>query len=84
MSEIVSKLEKQFRRAKGAGVPILVIETVDQPNTTNQIMKITNDRALILWDVVKGIEGLNDTGIRIAKAVCKGEEPGVGFKSRRC
>ena len=77
MSEIVSKLEKQFRRAKGAGVPILVVETVDQPKTTEQIIKMSEDRAVILWDIIRGIEGMNKAGIEIAKKICKGEEPAL-------
>lgn len=75
--ESINKLEVQFRRAKGAGVPILVIETVDQPKTTEQVIQMSEDRAVILWDIVRGVEGMNQQGIEIVKKICKGEEPAL-------
>ena len=74
----VSKLETQFRRAKNAGVPILTVETVDQPNTIAQLLTIANgESTVILWDVVRGVVGLNSNGEKLVAKICGRDDPAL-------
>jgi hypothetical protein len=57
------KFNDDYIRIRKAGVPILAIETEDQPATINKIVTISNGSvAVIQWDIQRGIIGLNDEG----------------------
>lgn len=56
-------MEQQFRRARRAGVPILGIETQDQPATIREIVRLANGgAAVVCWDLIRGLTPGNEAG----------------------
>jgi len=55
-------LVEAFKRARNAGVPLLGIETADQPYTCTALTNAAGDVVAVLWDSVRGLTALNTAG----------------------
>lgn len=53
--------EKQFRRCRSVGVPVVAVETPDQFAAIRELSG-SLDTALFQWDVARGVTGLSDSG----------------------
>ena len=62
-----SKLVRDFKAARRAGVPIIAIETPDPAETIHTVTSIVSDKAPTFeWDHVRGLRGINKLGQSIA------------------
>jgi hypothetical protein len=69
-------LEEQLKRIRRAGVPLVVIETEDQPDTVRKILTVMTSRkglSVMQWDKSRAIMGLNEAGIDMAGSICEGK-----------
>ena len=70
--------EEQLRRARRAAVPILAVETSDQPATIATIKRVVNgDTVVMAWDIIRGLLPITETAGRIVNQICKGEDPAL-------
>lgn len=67
-------LLEQFRAARRASVPIIAIETLDQPATIRAIGTATNGYPLILWDAIRGLSPLNEPAQEAISEITNGGE----------
>lgn len=74
-------LLKQFRKARSVSTPLIAITTPDPAATVQGIRDIYTDAveapAILLWDIARGIIGVNDEGIAAQKAL-GGDGIGIG------
>ena len=54
-----TKLAETFRNARNKGVPVLGIETPDQPETIKALAAVVGDKPILTWDVVRGLVAEN-------------------------
>lgn len=69
-----SKLQKRFRAARNAAVPLIAISTPDPAATIRDVCAVSSHKPkngdapketpLIVWDVVNGVVGRNEAGIK--------------------
>lgn len=58
-----NKLIDTLQRMRAVGVPIVSVQTADQTSTVQTLRESLNgDSPLCIWDVVKGLRGLNKRG----------------------
>ena len=69
-----NQLTIQFKRARGASVPLLVIETQDPQNTVRTLANI-NGAAMMTWDIMRGLSPANQAAIVIVDDICDGQDP---------
>lgn len=48
--------------ARNAGVPLIAVTTADQMGAVSAICKATDGAPKVLWDVIRGLSGINDAG----------------------
>lgn len=58
----MGSLIESIRAARNASVPLLAIETHDQPATLGAITESVNSCPQIAWDCILGLRGLNEQG----------------------
>ena len=69
---------EQFKAAKKAAVPILAIESFDPQQTIRNVAKAANGNTpLLSWDLVKGLNPLNQEAVPIATDINAGEDPQI-------
>jgi hypothetical protein len=75
----------ELKRLRNVGVPLVAIGTADQGHTIDQIRAELNGKSpLILWDVIRGYQGLNELGVaQVDKllASISPEEPALAQQS---
>ena len=69
-----SKLQKRFRAARNAAVPLIAISTPDPAATIRDVCAVSahkpkngdaaKETPLIVWDVVNGVVGRNEAGLK--------------------
>lgn len=72
----------QFKAARRAGVPIIVIRTADYQSVIQDVKKFYADAdnkevGLLEWDCCRGVTGINDRGVVVAKAVNDNKSPAI-------
>jgi len=55
-----TKLSETFKNARNKGVPILGVETPDQPETIKTLAAVVGVDAILTWDCVRGLTPEND------------------------
>jgi ATPase family associated with various cellular activities (AAA) len=73
-------LIEQWKRARGAGVPILGIETSDIWATMNEIHNATVEgkgagTAIFSWDIIRGIKARTPAAKQALNRLCDGQDP---------
>jgi hypothetical protein len=61
-------------RARKAGTPLAAISTANQMGAVNAICNATDGSPKILWDCIRGLQGINDAGIEALAAFGSPEE----------
>ncbi len=68
--------DETFKRLRRASVPLVAIETEDQPNTVMKIRSLVNGKTpVVQWDILRGMVGLNDEGVKVANSMNNGKPP---------
>lgn len=70
----------EFRAARRAGVPIVMIRTADfQPviKDVGTIYQTDKEVGLLKWDACQGVSGINDNGVAAALKVNDGKNPQI-------
>jgi|694.fasta_scaffold00471_42 hypothetical protein len=60
-----------FQDARDAGVPIIIIRCPDNAAVMDAVVKSDGDSALTVWDINRGVRGLNTLGMAAANEVNK-------------
>ena len=59
----------QFKAARMASIPLVVVNTPDPAATMLEIIKTAKDNPVIAWDIVRGVYGVNKEGKEIISAM---------------
>lgn len=70
-------MKDQFKAARQAAVPIVVIETLDQQNAVRTIATCNSEIPVIQWDIIKGLSAVNALGKKIVEDICKDDDPAI-------
>lgn len=70
-------MKTQFKAARQAAVPIVVIETLDQQNAARNITLCNEKVPVIQWDIIKGLSAMNKLGQKIVKNICQDDDPAI-------
>ncbi len=74
----MTKFQTQFRTARRAGTPIVVVRSADSVSSVQSITLALNGKQdsipLIQWDVMRGISGINGRGKDVVAEVLNGQQ----------
>ena len=72
----MTKLQTQFIAARAVSTPLIAAWTADAAATVDALLQ-TQDAAepAVLWDLVRGLRGLNKPGVAVVKALVGDEDP---------
>lgn len=70
---------EQIALARSRGCPLLIVTTADPSDTITQTQKALNgklsEQPIMIWDCIRGLNGLNDVGQKIAADLNQGQDP---------
>lgn len=70
-------MQEQFKAARRAAVPIIVIETLDQQDTIRKITLCEKENCVIQWDIINGLSPLNQLGKTLVEKICDNDNPAI-------
>ncbi len=70
-------MKEQFKAARRAAVPIIVIETLDQQSVAREITKCNEKVSCMQWDIIKGLSPLNKLGADLVNSICGSDDPAM-------
>jgi hypothetical protein len=70
-------MQEQFKAARRAAVPIVVIETLDQQDIIRKIAKCNEKVAVAQWDIINGLSPLNQSGKKMVDKICNDDNPAI-------
>jgi hypothetical protein len=77
----LTQFQSQFKIARRAGVPLLVIRSADTLSTIPSIRNSFNGNAesipLVSWDFMRGLTGLNESGKTAVSGILNGGDPAM-------
>lgn len=75
----MTKFQTQFRTARRAGTPIVVIRSADAVSSVQSVISALNGKQdlipLMQWDIMRGIQGINELGKATVADVLNGQSP---------
>jgi hypothetical protein len=70
-------MKEQFIAARRAAVPIIGIETADQQSLIRGIAKCNEAIPVMQWDILTGLNPLNQLGAELINRICDGDSPAI-------
>lgn len=75
---------EQFKRARRAAVPIIAVDTADQPATVRTIVGQSGSDPVMTWDLIRGLQAANETGSAALSVILNGAQPAVTKSPGEC
>lgn len=71
-----------YQDCRKRGFPLLAIKTSDQLSLAPEVEKQTKELwetefPILLWDLHKGLVGLNEQGLMLSTSICQGKDPAL-------
>lgn len=73
----MTRFQTQFRTARRAGTPIVVIRSADAVSSVQSVLVALNGKQdsipLLQWDIMRGLQGINELGKSVAADALNGQ-----------
>ena len=70
-------MKENFKAARRASVPIVVIETADQQSLIRGLAKCYENVPVIKWDILTGLAPVNQMAVDVINSICAGDDPAM-------
>lgn len=74
---VESQFVKRIKAARFVSTPIVAVATPDPAATIGLVQKLFADAPVLAWDIVRGIQGMNDRGQEVALELLGGKDPAL-------